>query len=399
MRIGLILSNDWEVFGDGSGDYFQVQHEPLEQCLEITKKHGAFMTVFAEVGQQLWGFRSRAEEDSHSAKVAEAWEEILKKTLEYGGDVQLHLHPQWTDSTYADGRWDLNYDRWAIGRMKKEDVREVLKRGKEYLESLLREAKPDYSCHSFRAGAYCIQPSGTVLDVLRELDFRSDTSVTKGYFDASFYDYRDAFSNFLPWTIGNDVRYAAKSAQRDQILEFPIYSFSMVDSMGLRATLGNDRAKNLAYKMNFGVPYREEDKAWFKERDRIRAERYPAANRPMQQSTSHKLKGLLASKEGILSIAAWPTKVQLDYDYLPANVFVKGIEKVKDQKWWRKHQDSDLIIPIMASGHVKNMHNADNLDRILTLARETFGDQLVFWTPDDAVKYWSKEEHLQQVMN
>lgn len=393
MRLGLILSNDWEVFGDGSGDYFVVQHDPLEQCLEVTEKHGAFMTVFAEVGQQLWGFQQRAKEDPNAAHVAEAWENILRKTVQMGGDVQLHLHPQWIGAEYVDGKWDLDYDKWAIGRMKSNDVYSALEKGRDYLESVIRPVKEDYTCHSFRAGAYCIQPSEKVLEVLRSLGFKGDTSVTKGYFDASFYDYRDAHSHVLPWPISSDVRYKSGDISAP-LIEFPIYSFPMLDSMGLRAVLGGRRAKKLAYKVNFGVPYREEDIAWFKERDRIRAERYPAANRPMQQSASHKIKGLLASKEGVLSIAAWPTKVQLDYDYLPANVFVKAIDKVRSQKWWRKNSSSDLIVPIMASGHVKNMHNADNLDRILALAKSTFGDELVFWTMNDAVKYWSSEERL-----
>ena len=391
MQIGLIFSNDWEVFGDGSGDYFVVQHEPLQQCLKATSDHGASMSIMAEVGQQIWGFRKLGESQEWAHEIAEAWESILADTIRAGGDVQLHLHPQWIGADFVDGSWDLDYDKWSIGRLPEAEVYNALKTGKDYLESILKPIKSDYTCHSFRAGAYCIQPSQTVIRVLEQLGFKADTSVTKGYFDASFYDYRNAHSNVLPWKIGSDVRFPSPDGS---LLEIPIYSFSMIESLGLRAVLGGTKAKNLSYKLSLGVPYHEEDQKWFRERDRIRAERYPAQNRPMQQSSSHKIKGLLSSKEGLLSIVAWPNKIQLDYDYLPPNVFVKAIERIFDEKWARRYADTDLIIPVMASGHVKNMHNADNLNRILELARTSLGDRLVFWNLDQAVRYWGNTDHL-----
>jgi hypothetical protein len=144
------------------------------------------------------------------------------------------------------------------------------------------------------------------------------------------------------------------------------------------------------YRLSLGEKYHDEDRAWFRERDRIRAQRYPASERPYQSST-HKLKGILSTPQGIMSVVGWPTSVQLDYDYLPPNVFVAGVKKaLKDR--WVKQQDSDLILPIMSSGHVKNMHNASNLDNILREMTREFGDQLVFWTVDEAVRYWNAPE-------
>jgi len=52
MKLALILTNDWELFGDGSGDYFEIQHKPLEELLDTVEDHGAKLTVMAEVGQQ-----------------------------------------------------------------------------------------------------------------------------------------------------------------------------------------------------------------------------------------------------------------------------------------------------------------------------------------------------------
>ncbi len=397
MRLGLILSNDWEVFGDGSGDYRVVQHTPLVECLDVVNDHGAYMSVMAEVGQQIWGFRQLGESEKWAADIADEWEDIVRETVRRGSDVQLHLHPQWIGAKRVDDDWVLDYDKWAIGGLEPEEIVEALSRGKRYLEDLIQPIAPSYQCHTFRAGAYCIEPSKSVIAALRSLGFRSDTSVTKGMFDVQFYDYRSAPSVTRPWLIGDSVLQQAAESD-DQLLEFPIFSFRLVDSLGLRAILGGARSRDFMYRVGLGVPYLEEDRRWFAERDRIRSIRYPASRRPMQQTKTHKIKGLLSSIGGVLSIAAWPTTVQLDYDYLPPNVFARALERFleKAEKSWR--DDADVILPIMASGHVKNMHNAENLDRILTETRRVLGDSLVHWTTTDAVDYWSDKEHTSNLV-
>ena len=57
MKIGLVFINDWELFGDGSGDYFKIQHQPLLELLDTVELHGARLTVMAEVAQQ-WAYRN-----------------------------------------------------------------------------------------------------------------------------------------------------------------------------------------------------------------------------------------------------------------------------------------------------------------------------------------------------
>jgi|GEM_PF-392329 len=391
MRLGLILSNDWEVFGDGSGDYFTVQHRPLEECLAVAANHGAKMTVMAEVGQQ-WGHKALAEKHAWAQEIADAWEEIVRETIRQGSDVQLHLHPQWLDAHYGeDGKWDLNLNKWAIGRVNPQEAEAALRQGRDYLESLLKPVDQEYACHAFRAGAYCIQPSSAVIDILLKLGFKCDTSVTKGMVDRDFFDYRGAYSNIVPWFVApsTDVRYRTQTSQG--LLEIPIYSFRMFDSLGTRAVLGNSKARNLFYRLNFGVSYEQADRRWTTERDRIRAERYPAQNRPFQSPT-HKIKAILSSPRGIASAVLWPTSVQLDYDYVPANVAVEGVKRIFKSPV-AKQWDDDVIIPLMTSGHVKNMHNADNLNRILDALNKTFGGRIVHWTLTDAIRYWTQPAH------
>ena len=53
MKIGLVFTNDWELFGDGSGDYFEVQHNPLKDLLKVFDKYNAKLSIMAETFQQL----------------------------------------------------------------------------------------------------------------------------------------------------------------------------------------------------------------------------------------------------------------------------------------------------------------------------------------------------------
>ena len=96
-----------------------------------------------------------------------------------GHDIQLHVHPQWQNAEYHDGRWKLTSD-WSILNYSREEARRMLQRSKDYLENLLKEIDPDYRCVSFRSGAWCIAPSPHMLELLVELGIVFDMSIVAG---------------------------------------------------------------------------------------------------------------------------------------------------------------------------------------------------------------------------
>jgi hypothetical protein len=385
-KLGLIISNDWEVYGDGSGDYFEVQHKPLQEMLTVVEGHGAKVTVMAEVGQQ-WGHRELGRTAPWAAKVADAWEEIVRDAVRRKSDVQLHLHPQWINAAYDGSRWRLHLENWSIASLPSDVIEAVLRRGKEYLESTIKPVDAGYQCIAFRAGAYCIEPSSKVIPALRNAGIRCDTSVTKGFADPRFYDYRDAHSDVLPWlTTAASVKYQGHG--HDGLLEMPIHSFRFVDSKVLRRLLGmvfgRERLRLLVDRLNFGAIAGKADYEWMKERDRLVAVRYPASRRPYQAPSSI-LKRSLISPAWLASAVLSRQMVQLDYDFVTPGVFVKSMRRVIDQC---ERVGLDVVIPVMSSGHVKTMHNCQNLDRILSAVDREFKDQVTHWTLREAVDYW-----------
>ena len=223
--IYLSLTDDWELRGNGAGSIEEIQFRPMRELVRIYNRHDVRSTFNAEVMQQLT-FKSFGEDFPELRAMAERWEAHVLDAFRQGHDIQLHLHPQWTKANYINGRWELSGD-WSILNYDEETAFELLRRGKEYLENLLRTVNPDYRCVSFRAGSSIIAPSPFILRVLARLDIKVDMSIVGGmYHDTRNVqiDYRETEEDFLPfYPQMTDARKV--SASEEEIVCVPIHHF------------------------------------------------------------------------------------------------------------------------------------------------------------------------------
>jgi len=113
-------------------------------------------------------FRQHQDQHEELKVLADEWDDVVRETFRQGHDIQLHIHPQWQNAEYKDGRWNLTAD-WSILNYSREAALQMLQRGKEYLENLLKDIDPKYRCVSFRSGAWCIAPSPHMLELLVKL--------------------------------------------------------------------------------------------------------------------------------------------------------------------------------------------------------------------------------------
>lgn len=382
MKFGLIISNDWELFGDGSGEYFEIQHKPLEALLKVIGERDAKLTLMAEIGQQ-FAHRALSNRNLWAQEIADAWDEILKSAVREGNDVQMHLHPQWLDAEFKDGKWHLNFNKWAVSSLSAAEMQEVFAKGKSYLEALLRPMTSDYECLAFRAGAYCIQPSMAVIEKLRGVGFLCDTSVVPGMYNPPLVDFRKAWSNIMPW-YANAADVNRNCQNENGLLEIPICSYTGTDVPMLRRYVSRD----LADLVCFGSRMTKEDGDWLRQRQKIIERRYPVANRPF---TSHPIKNRnviekvrwIVSK-GVGSRRSFP----LDYDQLPAKLFAKCVQRIYEGRALKSVRERDVIVPLLVTGHVKNMHNCENIQRIFDEIETSQKKRIVYWTLTEAVKYW-----------
>jgi hypothetical protein len=140
----------------------------------------------------------------------------VQETFRQGHDVQLHIHPQWSDAQYSEGKWQLNAD-WSILNYSEDAARQMIRRCKQYLENLLRTIEPAYSCVSFRSGSWCIAPSPHMLRLLVEAGIVFDMSIVGGvrYQTRRIdLDYRECEEDFLPfYPVMTDARKVSRQPE------------------------------------------------------------------------------------------------------------------------------------------------------------------------------------------
>ncbi|MBL3528745.1 MAG: hypothetical protein JMN27_11245 [gamma proteobacterium endosymbiont of Lamellibrachia anaximandri] len=212
----LILTVDYEVFGDGSGQPRPCVLGSTERILAIAESRGVPLTLFVEALE----FAAMEREPACHAQ-SDAVRLQLTEALARGHDLQLHLHPQWWDAKLDPaGSWQLDLSRWRIGDLPFQEVAGLLEQGKVWLEELGRQQRPDYRCIAFRAGGWCIQPSALVLAALSDQGILIDSSVAPGLRNATageWSDFRDVPD--LPfWNADQDL---AAPVSRG-VWEFPI---------------------------------------------------------------------------------------------------------------------------------------------------------------------------------
>jgi hypothetical protein len=257
MKIQLILVDDWELRGDGSGDVRRIQFDTMSQLLAIYESYGIRASVNAEVMQQLY-HRQFGVAHADLAVVANEWDAFVISMYKRGHDVQLHIHSQWLNAQYESGRWVLP-SAWSILKHTPNDARSMIQAGKIYLEKLIRTVNPHYRCVSFRSGGWCIAPSDTILTTLADAGIMFDMSIVAGiaYRNAKIQlDYRYCDESFLPYY--PDMRDARRvSAVPTRIVCFPTFSFKVPLEIIHRDLF---RLWNVASKM-LGLPPRRRDRA------------------------------------------------------------------------------------------------------------------------------------------
>ena len=217
----LVLTVDYEIFGNGTGDVRQHVTEPTERMCRIAEKSGMPVTVFFEMEeyllfqqhrealQRLLGYDPAAEMRRQAA-------DLVRR----GHDVQLHLHPQWFEAGFAAGEWQLRHDRLTVDALfdNQEETTAFIQARKEALEEI--SGQP---VNCYRAGGFAAQPGGRLLQALADTGFVIESSVVKGMSRGKPHplDYRGAPAGRRLWKVSDEV---AQEDRRGPLWEIPVHS-------------------------------------------------------------------------------------------------------------------------------------------------------------------------------
>ena len=308
----LILTVDYELFGDGSGDTDCCVVNPSEKILEISGEFSAPVTFFVEALEFLHLGRvpaNRARMDRVSAQLISA--------VKNGHDAQLHLHPQWHDADVTNSlEPKLDLARWRVGDLDEIEVNRIFDEGSAWLRDLLRPIDENYCCNVFRAGGWCIQPSATVVGAMLRQGIDMDTTVAPGYRNTTkgeWSDFRHA-PNAPFWHADADVC----TASMNGILEVPIVTGGISRWRHLYALLQSRRAGHGGLAEGCHGSYQG----------------------------PHGGADSIAGKIGKLLRLG---HVMLDFSTMPVDVLIDVTEQ-----WLAKHYGGAAPIPIVAIGHSKN---------------------------------------------
>ena len=228
----IVLTLDYELFGNGSGSVFYHMIEPTEKLLCIANRYGAKITFFFEV-IEYWKLKEEWDKGNsmgYYENPIAAIENQIRNAYKQGHDIQLHLHPQWVDAYWKDGKWVVNMEKWRLGGYQGDgeySMANLFKRGKQTLEDLLKPVNPDYECIAMRAGGFNIQPSREVVIAMKDSGLYVDSSIYSGGKETgllSNYDYTGIGVEKGSWHVDEELEIEGQGA----IIELPIVAFPMI---------------------------------------------------------------------------------------------------------------------------------------------------------------------------
>ena len=222
-----LLTVDYEIFGNGTGDVRQHMVEPTERMARICERHNAPLTVFFEAEEYL-AFERYASvlESSLGYDPAALIRKQVAALARRGHDFQLHLHPQWHGAKLEGGQWRLQPEMETVDHLFEtvEETSAYIRERKELLESLLADGGIAQPVIAYRAGAFSARPGRKLLQALSENDIYFDSSVVRGLFrEAADYtlDYRTVDEPKRMWRVKTDV---AQEDKAGSVWEVPIHS-------------------------------------------------------------------------------------------------------------------------------------------------------------------------------
>ncbi|MGV3772932.1 MAG: hypothetical protein ACO1QB_08525 [Verrucomicrobiales bacterium] len=324
----LVISVDYEIFGNGSGDVRQHMVNPTERMARICEHYKAPLTIFVEMEECLSFVKYRS-----SLKLdlgydpAQLIQDQLRFLSQRGHDLQLHLHPEWLGCKYEGGQWILHKDKQTVDSLfSSQGATDLyIRERKKALESI--SGKP---ATSYRAGAFSAQPGAKLLSALASNGFFIDSSVVKGLTRRTPHidlDYRQAPCAKGPWRVVSDVSCADRSGS---LWEFPIFS-----KMGRRwqqATFGRIKAK-----FSRNVP---------KQRQQQMIEQLGISRNPFH----------------LLKFLASPIPIKLDFHNLSPSTLLSMIRSAPRSK----NGLPDIMVLI---GHSKEHQNDEAFSRFLELVQ------------------------------
>jgi hypothetical protein len=219
---------------------------------------------------------------------------------------------------------------------------EIVRIGKNYLETLLKPVSPAYECVAFRAANWAVSPSRNVIRALHENGIRIETSVFKYGRRAGIvsFDYSNAHSDLVPWRVAEDD--VCRRDDNGKLLEIPIYCE--------RRWLGAFVTPNRIYRAAQTRSHRIKNN-------------HTSANGQGMPAANGKKKKLLGKLSMLTNRHAW----KADFNQCSGGQLIRAMERAE-----AKHNGRTGYLPFVLIGHSKifTRYNERTLAPYLAMIRD-----------------------------
>src|ERR1035437_4549993 len=106
--IDCIFTLDYEIYGNGAGALRDLVYEPAQRLRDIFTKWNARFVNFIEVAEL------EKIEACGTDPAIDLVKGQIKEFYRDGFEIGLHLHPQWCNACYHQGRWFLDYSEYNL---------------------------------------------------------------------------------------------------------------------------------------------------------------------------------------------------------------------------------------------------------------------------------------------
>jgi hypothetical protein len=313
--IECIFTIDYEIYGNGEGSLRELVYDPAEALAKIFKKKDYRFVAFIEAAELEMIDEKETDRDIDRVK------HQIRDLFGAGFELGLHLHPQWYNARFENGKWLLDHSEYNLSTLSIERISQIVERSINYLRNILDE--PDFTPISFRAGNWLFQPTQAVAKVLVGHGVKVDSSVFKGGLQHQHkLDYRRALRNGYYWTFSDNVEIPDPHGN---LLELPTYSQMVPFWRMLTAK-------------------------------RIGMQRKSSSHSKRRDKKLHRLHDLLRFR--------YPLK--LDYCRMTLEELIHMMESVirEDQ------ENPSLFRPIVAIGHTKDLTDVKTIEALLNYLGE-----------------------------
>jgi hypothetical protein len=344
-KIKILLTFDYELPLGYCTDYQEALFKPAENLINCANGLAVPVIFFADVCSAI-RFKEWDYENYYLP-----FTEQLRRSLQIGHDVQLHIHPHWMNSVFAEGKF-IPSPNFSLSSFRETlsgyIIEKIIEEAFRELREICSDGKIDYGCVAFRAGGYDVEPqSKRILNKLYELGIRIESSVIKDfYLDYSFshIDYSNSPQS-SNWLISKN---GPLTKEGKDLLELPISSMPLtimdIVKRRLKKTLNGPVYKHRAFA-NSGKGF-------------------------LAISGNQTLKSKLRkiTNPQVLSF----DKEHLEYEDLAAIVSY-NVEKYKDEP-------SDLIITTIAHPKSMGAYHLNLMKEFVEKSQKKYKDQLEFVT-------------------